>query len=75
MRSTLRYMITNIIFARKTWCPEYTNNLGLEIDHDKYKYLNIWSGKREMWEGKKLNSTSLLYGSEEIRLTIEYFSL
>ena len=68
-------MITNIIFARKTWCPEYTNNLGLEVDRDKYKYLNIWSGKRGMGEGKKLSSTSLLYGSEEIRLTIEYFSL
>ena len=68
-------MITNIIFARKAWCSDYTNNLGLEIDCDKYKYLNIWSGKREMWEGKKLSSTSLLYGSEEIRLTIEYFSL
>ena len=23
-------MITNIIFARKTWCSDYTNNLGLE---------------------------------------------
>ena len=68
-------MITNIIFARETWCSDYTNNLGLEIDSDKYKYLNIWSGKREMWEGKKLSPTSLLYGSEEIRLTIEHFSL
>ena len=68
-------MITNIIFARKTWCQEYTNNLGLEIDHDKYKYLNIWSGKKEIWEGDKISPTSLLYGSEEIRLTIEYFSL
>ena len=68
-------MITNIIFARKTWCPEYTNNLGLEVDRDKYKYLNIWSGEREMWEGVKVSPTSLLYGSEEIRLTIEYFSL
>ena len=67
-------MITNIIFARKTWCPEYTNNLGLEVDRDKYKYLNIWSSKREMWEGKKLSSASFLYGSEEIRLTIEYLS-
>ena len=23
-------MITNIIFARKAWCSDYTNNLGLE---------------------------------------------
>ena len=68
-------MITNIIFARKTWCPEYTNNLGLEIDHDKYKYLIIGWDKKEMWEGDKINPTGLLYGSEEIRLTIEYFSL
>ena len=75
MRSTLRYMITNIIFARKTWCPEYTNNLGLEIDCDKYKYLVINGNEKEMAEGAKVGSTSLLYGSEEIRLTIEYFSL
>lgn len=75
MRSTLRYMITNIIFARKTWCPEYTNNLGLEIDHDKYKYLTIWGDKKEMGEGGKISPTCLLYGSEEINLTIEYFSL
>ena len=68
-------MITNIIFARKTWCPEYTNNLGLEIDHDKYKYLTIWWDKKEMGEGDKISPTALLYGSEEIRLTIEYFSL
>ena len=68
-------MITNIIFARKTWCSEYTNNLGLEIDSDKYKYLNIWSGKKEVVEGERMSPTSLLYGSEEIRLTIEYFSL
>ena len=68
-------MITNIIFARKTWCPDYTNNLGLEVDHDKYKYLNIWSGKKEILEGDKISPTALLYGSEEIRLTIEYFSL
>ena len=75
MRSTLRYMITNIIFARKTWCSDYTNNLGLEIDSDKYKYLNTWGDKKEMWEGKKISPTCLLYGSEEIKLTIEYFSL
>ena len=68
-------MITNIIFARKTWCPEYTNNLGLEIDSDKYKYLNTGVVEKEMWEGKKISPTCLLYGSEEIRLTIEYFSL
>ena len=68
-------MITNIIFARKTWCPDYTNNLGLEIDHDKYKYLTIWGDKKEMGEGDKISPTGLLYGSEEIRLTIEYFSL
>ena len=68
-------MITNIIFARKTWCPEYTNNLGLEINNDKYKYLTIWGDEKEMAEGVKVSSTSLLYGSEEIRLTIEYFSL
>ena len=65
-------MITNIIFARKTWCSGYTNNLGLEIDCDKYKYLTIWGDEREMKEGEK---TGLLYGSEEIRLTIEHFSL
>ena len=68
-------MITNIIFARETWCPEYTNNLGLEIDHDKYKYLAMWRGGREMAEGERMSPTSSLYGSEEIRLTIEYFSL
>ena len=68
-------MITNIIFAGKTWCSDYTNNLGLEIDCDKYKYLVIWGDEREMEEGEKVSSTSLLYGSEEIRLTIEYFSL
>ena len=68
-------MITNIIFARKTWCSEYTNNLGLEIDHDKYKYLTIWGDKKEMEEGDKMCPTGLLYGPEEIRLTIEYFSL
>ena len=68
-------MITNIIFARETWCSDYTNNLGLEIDCDKYKYLNIWEGEGEMWEGVKVSPTSLLYGSEEIRLTIEHFSL
>ena len=68
-------MITNIIFARKTWCKDYTNNLGLEIDHDKYKYLIIGGDKKEMWEGDKINPTGLLYGSEEIRLTIEHVSL
>ena len=68
-------MITNIIFAGNTWCPEYTNNLGLEVDSNKYKYLAINGEKREMWEGVKVSPTSLLYGSEEIRLTIEYFSL
>ena len=68
-------MITNIIFARKTWCSEYTNNLGLEIDHDKYKYLAISKDKKEIGEGKRMSITSLLYGSEEIKLTIEYFSL
>ena len=68
-------MITNIIFARKTWCPEYTNNLGLEIDHDKYKYLNIWEDEKGVVNGERMSPTSLLYGSEEIRLTIEYFSL
>ena len=75
MRSALRYMITNIIFARETWRPEYTNNLGLEIDHDKYKYLTIWGNKKKIEEGNKMSPNSLLYGSEEIRLTIEYFSL
>lgn len=44
-------MITNIIFARKTWCSYYTNNLGLEIDCDKYKYLTISGDEREMWGG------------------------
>ena len=68
-------MITNIIFARKTWCSGYTNNLGLEIDCDKYKYLTIWEGGKKVEEGGKMSPTSLLYGSEEIRLTIEYFSL
>ena len=68
-------MITNIIFARETWCTDYTNNLGLEIDCYKYKYLTIWGDERKMWEGEKVSPTSLLYGSEEIRLTIEYFSL
>ena len=68
-------MITNIIFARKTWCPEYTNNLGLEIDHDKYKYLPMCGDKKKIEEGERMSPTSLLYGSEEIRLTIEYFSL
>ena len=68
-------MITNIIFARKTWDPDYTNNLGVEIDHNKYKYLNIGCNKKEMGEEGKISSTCLLYGSEEIRLTIEHFSL
>ena len=68
-------MITNIIFARKTWCPDYTNNLGLEIDHDKYKYLAICRDGKKIGEGERMSPTSLLYGSEEIRLTIEYFSL
>ena len=68
-------MITNIIFARETWCSDYTNNLGLEIDCDKYKYLVISGNEKEMAEEAKVGSTSLLYGSEEIRLTIEYFSL
>ena len=68
-------MITNIIFARNTWCSDYTNNLGLEIDHDKYKYLVILGDEKEVEESEKTSSTSLLYGSEEIRLTIEYFSL
>ena len=75
MRSTLRYMITNIIFARKTWCSDYTNSLGLEVDSNKYKYLTIWGDGKEMGEGEKISPTALLYGSEEIRLTIEYFSL
>ena len=68
-------MITNIIFARNAWCSDYTNNLGLEIDCDKYKYLTIWGEERKMGDGEKVSSTSLLYGSEEIRLTIEHFSL
>ena len=67
-------MITNIIFARKTWCQDYTNNLGLEIDHDKYKYLTIWGSKKEIDEGNKTSPNNLLYGSNEIKLTIEYFS-
>ena len=67
-------MITNIIFARKTWCSGYTNNLGLEIDCDRYKYLFIRGDEREMEESEKINPSSLLYGSGEIRLTIEYFS-
>ena len=75
MKYTLRYMITNIIFARKTWCSDYTNNLGLEIDCDRHKYLAISEIKKEMVDSVKTSSTSLLYGSEEIRLTIEYFSL
>lgn len=50
-------MITNIIFARKTWCSGYTNNLGLEIDCDKYKYLTIWGGGKEdgRWGKGKFN--------------------
>ena len=68
-------MITNIIFARKAWCSDYTNNLGLEIDCDKYKFLVICGDKKKMDESKKITPDSLLYGSEEIRLTIEYFSL
>ena len=68
-------MITNIIFARKTWCSDYTNNLGLEIGCYKYKYLTICRDGKEIGEGKRMSLTSLLYGSEEIRLTIEYFSL
>ena len=68
-------MITNIIFARKTWCSDYTNNLGLEIDCDKYKFLAIWGDKKEMEESEKISPDSLLYGFKEIRLTIEYFSL
>ena len=68
-------MITNIIFARKTWCLDYTNNLGIEIDSNKYKYLVIWGDEREMEESEKINLSSLLFGSEEIRLTIEYLSL
>lgn len=67
-------MITNIIFARETWCPEYTNNLGLEVDHDKYKYLAIWGSKKEINEGYRISPNALLYGSNEIKLTIEYFS-
>ena len=67
-------MITNIIFARKAWCSDYTNNLGLEIDHDKYKYLTIWWDKKEIGEVNKIDPTALLYGSNEINLTIEYFS-
>ena len=68
-------MITNIIFARTTWCPDYTNNLGLEIDCDKYKYLAVCRGEKEMMESNKIAPTSLLYDSDEIRLTIEHFSL
>ena len=68
-------MITNIIFARKAWCSDYTNNLGLEIDSDKYKYLTLWLGVKEIEEREKISPTCSLYGSEEIRLTIEYFSL
>ena len=68
-------MITNIIFARKTWCSDYTNNLGLEIDCDKYKYLTIWGCEREIVEANKITPTCLLYEPKEIRLTIEYFSL
>lgn len=67
-------MITNIIFARKTWCPEYTNNLGLEVNHDKYKYLTILASEKEIYEGSRMSPNSLLYGSNEIKLTIEYFS-
>ena len=67
-------MITNIIFAGKTWDPEYTNNLGLEVDHDEYKYLAIWGNKKEIEEGGKISPTSLLYRSDEIKLTIEYLS-
>ena len=68
-------MITNIIFARKAWCSDYTNNLGIEIDSNKYQYLTIWGVEKEMVEANKITPTCLLYGSEEIRLTIEYFSL
>ena len=68
-------MITNIIFARNAWCSDYTNNLGLEIDNDKYKYLVIWGDERVVEEGVRMSPNSLLYGSEEIRLTIEHFSL
>ena len=68
-------MITNIIFARKTWIPDYTNNLGLEIDNDKHKYLTMWRDGKKIEEGEKISPNRLLYGSEEIRLTIEYFSL
>ena len=67
-------MITNIIFARNAWCSDYTNNLGLEIGCYKYKYLTIWGDNKEV-EESKITPGSLLYGSEEIRLTIEYFSL
>lgn len=67
-------MITNIIFARKTWDPEYTNNLGLEVNHDKYKYLAMLGSKKEIAEGNKISPNNLLYGSNEIKLTIEYFS-
>lgn len=68
-------MITNIIFARKAWIPAYINNLGLEIDRNKYKFLAICEGKKEMYKDNKMSPTSLLYGSNEIKLTIEYFSL
>ena len=68
-------MITNIIFARKTWCSDYTNNLGLEIDYDRYKYLTIWGDEKEMVDSVKISPTSLLYEPKEIKLTIEYFSL
>lgn len=68
-------MITNIIFARKAWCSGYTNNLGLEIDSNKYKYLAISGDEKEIKEGERISLTGLLYGSEEIRLTIEHLSL
>lgn len=67
-------MITNIIFARNTWCPDYTNNLGLEINCDKYKYLAIFGEERKITEGEKINPTCSLYGYQEIILTIEYLS-
>lgn len=67
-------MITNIIFARKTWCSYYTNNLGLEIDCNRYKYINIWGDEKKMVDSVKISPTCLLYGSGEIRLTIEYLS-
>ena len=67
-------MITNIIFARTTWCPDYTNNLGLEIDCYKYKYLAISGNKMEIMKANKITPTCLLYDSDEIRLTIEYLS-